>query len=347
MPYRPIGRVVWCILPKGCRSPSKRMHGLHASPFPVAIEKEIMKWVFIWTVIAATGLVFGCARKPLEGQAFIVSEARINFPLGAMQIEVVDGKQADDFMQARQAEIQLKKQSLQAAFDEASSNCEAASKLQLEAQNAAVGRGYTNNPDYFPLLAEKEKDSQIIDTLTAAMDSLERIAYPANGQVSTFRVSQADLQAQRNAYNAIEQDGARIRALRPTMAQIDQRIQSIKDDFLKPYRDNLDQTYAHFSQTQAALRDAEAALKSYPKPDDYFQGFSPKLIASAVTDASGNFSIVSPSLPVKIFATAQRQIIDSTETYYWLVEPPQAGQKLILSNENMFTAAQNPAVVSR
>jgi hypothetical protein len=79
------------------------------------------------------------------------------------------------------------------------------------------------------------------------------------------------------------------------------------------------------------------ALKSFPTANDYFAGFFPSPIEASMTDAEGNFTIERPKQPAKVFAKAQRQTSGSSEDYFWLVDLPATGDKLVLSNNNMFS----------
>jgi hypothetical protein len=96
-------------------------------------------------------------------------------------------------------------------------------------------------------------------------------------------------------------------------------------------------TKARLNLAQTRLSAAATALKTFPTANDYFEGFFPSPIETTVTDAEGDFTIERPKQPAKVFAKAQKQTTDSVETYFWLVDLPATGDKLILSNNNMFT----------
>lgn len=95
-------------------------------------------------------------------------------------------------------------------------------------------------------------------------------------------------------------------------------------------------TKAELKLAQTKLNDAATALKNYPTANDYFGGFFPTPIETTETDVEGDFTIERPKQTAKVFVKAQRQTMNSVENYFWLVDLPATGDKLILSNNNMF-----------
>ena len=95
-------------------------------------------------------------------------------------------------------------------------------------------------------------------------------------------------------------------------------------------------TKAELAPAQAKFNAAATALKHFPTANDYFAGFFPSPIETTVTDAEGAFTIDRPKQTAKVFAKAQRQTSDSVENYFWLIDLPATGDKLTLSNNNMF-----------
>jgi hypothetical protein len=96
-------------------------------------------------------------------------------------------------------------------------------------------------------------------------------------------------------------------------------------------------TKAELKLAQTKLNDAATALNNYPTANDYFGGFFPTPIETTMTDVEGDFTIDRPKQAAKVFAKAQRQTSGSAENYFWLVDLPETGNKLILNNNNMFT----------
>ncbi|HTV40209.1 MAG TPA: hypothetical protein VMF08_06525 [Candidatus Sulfotelmatobacter sp.] len=130
-------------------------------------------------------------------------------------------------------------------------------------------------------------------------------------------------------------------------AQIDAKVPELKKEY--DTAKNYDAATRAESQTQTAATKAELelartklkiaahALKNFPTANDYFAGFMPSPIETTVTDAEGAFTIGRPKQAAKVFAKAQKQTSDFVENYYWLVDLPATGDKLILNNNNMFT----------
>ena len=130
--------------------------------------------------------------------------------------------------------------------------------------------------------------------------------------------------------------------------QIDAKAHALKEEY-DAAKKNYDAATRAESQTQTATTKAKLelartklvieahALKNFPTANDYFAGFMPSPIETTVTDAEGAFTIDRPKQAAKVFAKAQKQTSDFVETYYWLVDLPATGDKLILNNDNMFT----------
>lgn len=187
-----------------------------------------MKRIFILLALTALcGLLSSCSHKPISGQVSVVTQGGANVTLGAVQIEVISARDADDFMSQCQAEIDSKTRAFKTAYNNAKTARDAAARGQSKAE-----------------LARAEKELNV----------------------------------------------------------------------------------------------TESALKNFPTANDYFEGFMPSPIETTMADVEGDFTIESPKQPAKVFAKAQRQAMGSVENYYWLVDLPAAGDKLILSNTNMFTA---------
>lgn len=90
---------------------------------------------------------------------------------------------------------------------------------------------------------------------------------------------------------------------------------------------------------------AVAAIQSHWAVCDsgrYFLGDLPPALATAQTDASGDFVIEVPRKGRFVLAAyAQRYVLGTTEEYCWLMRLPddaRAGAKVLLSNETLTTA---------
>jgi uncharacterized protein with GYD domain len=137
-------------------------------------------------------------------------------------------------------------------------------------------------------------------------------------------------------------------------AQIDGKARALKEAY-NVAKKNYDVATRAESETPTAATKAELelartkltiaahALKNFPTANDYFAGFMPVTIETTVTDAEGAFTIDRPKQAAKVFAKAQKQTSNSVENYYWLVDLPATGDKLVLNNDNMFTVPRQSA----
>jgi hypothetical protein len=86
------------------------------------------------------------------------------------------------------------------------------------------------------------------------------------------------------------------------------------------------------------MANLRANLQHFPTTRAYLSGFEPVVVKKTLTDADGRFSITCPrGKAFTIYATAQRQVMQSTERYCWLVNAPtnsETGQ-LFLSNGSL------------
>jgi hypothetical protein len=63
--------------------------------------------------------------------------------------------------------------------------------------------------------------------------------------------------------------------------------------------------------------------------------FSPATLETSLTDEAGYFVIHNPKPGTKIFAKVESD--ETNKDFFWLLDPPQKGDKLILSDTNLFT----------
>lgn len=181
--------------------------------------------------LSLCSLLSSCSPGPIVGGVFII-QGGVTFPLGAVQIEVISTKDANDFMTQCQAQIDGKIRALHAAYDTAKAACDAAARVELQTRTGT--------------------------------------------------------------------------------------------------------TETELARAREKLNAAALALSNFPTAKDYFEGFLPAPIETAMTDAEGGFTIERPKQAAKVFAKAQKREQTSVENYFWLVDLPTTGKKLILSNKNMF-----------
>jgi hypothetical protein len=153
---------------------------------------------------------------------------------------------------------------------------------------------------------------------------------------SVYILSAAQREQQAIAQNAIRQDSATVEKLDERGMEIIREQEAVEAKFLAPLNDAYSQAMIAAQTAQEQLSESEQSLKDILSANNYLEDFSPAAIETSTTDAGGNFVIDTPKEPSKVFVKTQKQVLDSVENYYWLVDLPPQGQKLILSNGNLF-----------
>jgi hypothetical protein len=283
---------------------------------------------FLAVAVSALTVLSGCKPKPISGQLFIVTESRLNIPLGAVEIDVISASDADAFLTQKEKEIEkessalnIQLKSLNIQLDESNKNKEIARKKFLETQRAyddyMNNQQYTNNQEYIALLNKENSALAQGRRVNAGAAGSFNSPTPRAGQFydQANAVSLMRLNLQRLGYKLGE-------PLRTASYQA-----SVASN----------QASSECSSLLSKLQSLQLQLQSLRTPEMYFGNFSPAVIEKTVTDSEGNFTMQTRKRSAKIFAKAQRQTLDSTENYFWLIDSPVKGEKLILSNNNMFS----------
>ena len=87
--------------------------------------------------------------------------------------------------------------------------------------------------------------------------------------------------------------------------------------------------------TKQKLNVANQSLESCQSPSFYLSDFSPAALEMAQTDAKGKFVIHNSKAGTKVFAKVKSD--ETGEVFFWLLNSPQNGERLILSDKNLFT----------
>ena len=82
------------------------------------------------------------------------------------------------------------------------------------------------------------------------------------------------------------------------------------------------------------LNEANQSLELCQSPSFYLSDFSPAALESSQTDAKGKFVFHNPTAGTKVFAKVKSD--ETSKEFFWLVDLPPKGQKLILSSDNTF-----------
>lgn len=287
-------------------------------------------------LVAVTALILtaGCRPKQISGEMFIVSAPGINLPIGSAEVCVISQSEAESFMAKRASEIDAKKrtilqnwQNLRKQYDQTEQEAKAAYDRRSEAIAA-----FNTNADFLDLSNQASVARQRYNDASERYRNyvLHERPYP---------LAQFNQQQQQSA----QQQRATEKAMGEILPGMNQRWKDLMNQAysLKGSNDNYwEAYYADGNRESKALEPsvkiAEDERQSFPSVADYMDGFSPRKLDSAITSADGSFAL-SLKRNTMVFA----RVSDGDATVYWLVKPPENGQKLILSNQNMFTVPRS------
>jgi hypothetical protein len=261
--------------------------------------------------VGSLAALSGCKPKPIDGQAFIVTQAGLNLPLGDVEIDVINASDAEIFLHERKSDIDKKLAALKTKFDEAHSNAEIARSNFIESQQIldkyVRNRQFTNNPQYAAL--------------------------------------QRRFNALASTYNYDQGEGSRASMLPDpvtpkTLATMRADLARLESELEKPLRDDFRQKSDGSGQADLDCTALLSQLNALKTAQVFFADFAPQIISRSFTDSQGNFILPAPKQTEMLFAKAQLKTMDSTEIYFWLIDHPAIGEKLILSNNNLFAVPQ-------
>jgi hypothetical protein len=131
----------------------------------------------------------------------------------------------------------------------------------------------------------------------------------------------------------------RIQSLRQRAGQIDSELNNLTDKILNENLRETTDAQWKVGRIEEDLKAKVVSMNWLQTADFYLADFSPTPLEKCLADLNGNFTIQNPRPHTKIFAKLKPE--DSTNGYFWLVDLPPKGKKLILSNDNQFTAPTN------
>jgi hypothetical protein len=296
-------------------------------------KKTITLWLPMLTVACAAIMLAGCKPHHISGQVFIVTRSGFNMPLGAVEVDLVDATEAEDFLENRNAEIKHESDAINLQIKETSQQYSESGKGVDEARNkylAAVrieqdferDEPFKTNEAYILLT----KRYQGYATLLRAID---------NDPTGGVRISP----------NSAPPDPNRRLNLEKAMLDVQTQQRNLQYSLASPIKESRYQAEQIFNQLsnkhseiQRKLNDLRSKLNAVASPQSVFLHFDPHPIEKTITDAEGKFVINVNKKKSKLYAKAQRQILDETESYYWLTEIPSNSRVIILSNNNIFSA---------
>jgi hypothetical protein len=304
------------------------------------MAKTINRIILVLT-IASAAFLSSCKPKPITGQVFIVDPSGVGSPLDGIQIVLINAKDADDYLKKKKIEADQQSGQIKAEIE----------KLQVElkteqpeydeqkATNDAyiANQSYTNDPRYITILKESDDATKKIQTLANAITYL-RSKYGKSPFSMNMLIVHQYPKEYLDAWHAEDADAAQIQEIQRDVNRIDNELGSFT---LKVENEKALETSAMMQKvelTKENLQSAAANLAMFQTPYFYLADFSPTALEISLADLEGNFVIHNPKKGTKIFAKLKLE--DANSGYFWLVDLPPKGQKLILSNGNLFKVPQ-------
>jgi membrane-bound lytic murein transglycosylase B len=297
-------------------------------------RKDNVKWLNIILTIAAAAFLSSCKPKEIAGQVFIASESGTGIPFGSIEVRLIDAKEADDFVERKSVEVERKSAELQ-------TNYFAFLKLQAAAQDTAKkikaandeyinNDSYTNEPEYLALVKESDDNHALFEKHQGTLESL-KAKYGVPAERGVVRYSQEQL----NAFGAEQYNMNQMQSLHERSVQIDREVNGFSQKINGKKSSETQTAELELERARLESANALAALENVKTASYFFAGFDPAPIESARTDKEGNFTLHNQKHKTKIFAKLRPP--DSAQSLFWLVDLPPEGQKLVLSNNNVFS----------
>ena len=257
--------------------------------------------------------------------------------IDGVQILLVDAKEANDFLQKKKVESGQQSAQIMADIEKFQSELNT-NQLEYDEARKVASQSYTNDARYIALIKEDEDNLKTAKTLAKAIGFLEsKYGVPPDMLNQPF-VRQYS-QEQRTAWEAIREDTQRIQSISHRADRIAGEDDNLENKINNERRMQIQASIAALTATQKKLDEANKSLKSAQSPYFYLADFSPAPLETSPADAKGDFVIHNPKPGMKIFAKVKS---DSTsDEFFWLVDLPQKGEKLILSEANLFTISTN------
>ena len=126
-------------------------------------------------VLIASFTMFGCSKKPIEGQVFLTDATGIGQPIGGLQILVIDGKSTDDFMSKRNQEAKQQIAACQDKVNELETDYKSAQLEESNQESPILLESPTNDVRYVEKMKDIDEEGQHAEKLTDAIKYLESV----------------------------------------------------------------------------------------------------------------------------------------------------------------------------
>jgi hypothetical protein len=304
----------------------------------------------------AVTIAISARKTAMSGQVFIVTQGRDNIKLGAVEVVLIEKQQVIDFLRKRQSAIDAQIKTRQQELANARQGIETA-KAKAQSATSALDSAIAAVPtstEYLQIQGQK-------DALASQDVNLEQQEERLRSRLLSLGVSGNVERAQNEPALIVDRGGFfptyvkgqavaifdQFTAVQKALSDHHESEQEFESQ-LRTIQNRVDyEERPKVTAAENAITEAEShavqlqvALGRFPTADDYFSGlFAAVSVAqTTLTDADGKFSMACPrGKAFTLFATAERVVFGSTETYYWLIDAPTgtASTQILLNNNNL------------
>jgi hypothetical protein len=232
------------------------------------------------------------------------------------QILLIHSSQAEDFLQKKKSDADQKCSQIKTDMR----------KLQSEINEPS--NSYTNDPRYTQLIQKANEDIKMAQTMANAIGHL-RSKYGESPYSMNMPLVRQYPKEYYDAWHAEDADAGRIESIRLDANRLDNEMDStVAAIKAKKEQQKINAT--------VILNSDDQLLNSYQSPRFYLSDFCPVPLETLQADDEGRFAIHNTREGTRVFAKVMPDNNDTNEEFFWLVDLPPVGQKLILNDGNLF-----------
>lgn len=244
--------------------------------------------------------------------------------IDGVQVSLINRQEADDFLQKKRSDVDQQYNEIKTNLDNLQQEIE-----DLTAIINGKNQSYTNDPEYVAVIKESDDTIKKAQALANAIANL-RAKYGDSPYSRNMPLARKYPQAYVDAWHTEDTYAAQLREIQRNASHVDGKIDSaassIKNRASEKQRADVEQ----------ARKDAEL-LKQFQSPRFYLADFSPSALETALTDSKGTFTFTHPQPGSKVLVKLRTETGQTNEEFFWLVDLPPDGSRLILNNQNLFT----------
>jgi len=294
----------------------------------------------ILVIIGATLGLTGCEPKQAQtdGHVLIVTDKGKSIRLGGIEVLLIEKQQVTDFLQRKQAPVELE---IATRRQELAAATEGVNKAKADLNSVTVDGPYLTNTDYVSAKAMRDQAKARRDSLVAEFPALKQ-------SVDSARVKALALEKQAKKQTTDQVLAAEVIYARTDLQNAQDQLAdshrqaALLKDTIESSQAKMDAIAGSANNTVATelevaknrLRTARMQSKTYPSAETYLSDFSPVVAQRADTGIDGKFSFSYPrDKTFTIFVTASQP--DFAEKYVWLIDAPtNTGINNVLLNDN-------------